>query len=217
MKSGRTLSLAVLFAINLLNFYDRHVPGALTEPVRKEFGLTDSQVGLMGSAFIWVYAIIGIPLGRVADVWSRRKLLGWGVAIWSAMTAASGLAVNFTSLLVPRMGVGVGEAQCPVRVRLARLDEEERSDRGDDLGRGKFQQGPQEGRAPRAEPDQPQPHGPRFGGSLADPPLGQGQPGRGRAAEEAAAVQCDRRHRLRLSSTRARGGRRNPGWFSTLP
>lgn len=108
----RTFSLAVLFAINLLNFYDRAVPGAVTEPVRKEFGLTDAQVGLMGSAFIWVYAIIGIPLGAVADIWSRRKLLSWGVAIWSAMTAASGLATSFVTLLIPRMGVGVGEAVC---------------------------------------------------------------------------------------------------------
>jgi len=112
VNSGRFFSLAVLFAINLLNFYDRHVPGALTEPVRKEFGLTDAQIGLMGSAFIWVYAFIGIPLGRVADVWSRRKLLAWGVSIWSLMTAASGLAVSFLTLLVPRMGVGVGEAVC---------------------------------------------------------------------------------------------------------
>jgi len=112
VNTGRTFALAVLFAINLLNFYDRHVPGALTEPVRKEFGLTDSQVGLMGSAFIWVYAFIGIPLGYVADLWSRRKLLAWGTGIWSAMTAASGLAVSFATLLIPRMGVGVGEAVC---------------------------------------------------------------------------------------------------------
>lgn len=112
MNTGRTFALAVLFLINLLNFYDRHVPGALTEPVRKEFNLTDSQVGLMGSAFIWVYAIIGIPLGYVADIWSRRKLLAWGTGIWSAMTAASGLAISFTTLLIPRMGVGVGEAVC---------------------------------------------------------------------------------------------------------
>ncbi|MEO8099093.1 MAG: MFS transporter [Acidobacteriota bacterium] len=112
MTNGRTFSLVVLFLINLLNFYDRSMPGALTEPVRKEFGLTDAQVGLMGSAFIWVYAFIGIPLGRVADVWSRRKLLAWGVGIWSLMTAASGLASSFMTLLIPRMGVGVGEAVC---------------------------------------------------------------------------------------------------------
>ncbi|MEP6962094.1 MAG: MFS transporter [Acidobacteriota bacterium] len=101
-----------MFLINLLNFYDRNMPGALTEPVRKEFGLTDAQIGLMGSAFIWVYAFIGIPLGRVADIWSRRKLLSWGVGVWSLMTAASGLASSFITLLIPRMGVGVGEAVC---------------------------------------------------------------------------------------------------------
>jgi MFS family permease len=112
VSKGRTYSLVVLFAINLLNFYDRNMPGALTEPVRKEFGLTDAQVGLMGSAFIWVYAFIGIPLGRVADTWSRRKLLAWGVGVWSLMTAASGLASSFVTLLIPRMGVGVGEAVC---------------------------------------------------------------------------------------------------------
>jgi len=55
------LSALVLFAINTLNFYDRHVPGALTEPLRKEFHLTDTQIGLLGSAFIWIYALVGLP------------------------------------------------------------------------------------------------------------------------------------------------------------
>src|SRR5438105_1517617 len=65
--------LAVLVAVNVLNFYDRHVLGALTEPIRKDFGLTDSQVGLIGSAFIWLYAIVGVPLGRAADSLSRTE------------------------------------------------------------------------------------------------------------------------------------------------
>lgn len=70
-------SVVVLFAINILNFYDRHVPGALVEPMRKEFHLDDTQIGLLGSAFIWIYAIIGVPLGRIADTGSRKKLLAW--------------------------------------------------------------------------------------------------------------------------------------------
>lgn len=112
MKQRAALSLAVLFAINVLNFYDRQVPGAVTEPMRKEFGLSDSQLGLLGSMFIWIYAVLGVPLGHVADTWSRKKLLAWGTGLWSAMTAGSGLAPNFGVLLVSRMGVGVGEAVC---------------------------------------------------------------------------------------------------------
>ena len=64
-NAGYGASLAVLVAVNILNFYDRHVIGALTEPIRKEFLLTDSQVGLMNSAFIWLYAIVGLPLGSL--------------------------------------------------------------------------------------------------------------------------------------------------------
>jgi len=102
----------VLFAINILNFYDRHVPGALVEPMRKEFHLNDTQIGLLGSAFIWIYAIIGVPLGRIADSASRKKLLAWGVVIWTALTASAGLATTYTFLLFSRVGVGVGEAAC---------------------------------------------------------------------------------------------------------
>lgn len=105
-------SVAVLFAINILNFYDRHVPGALVEPIRKEFHLDDSQVGLIGSAFIWLYAIVGVPLGLVADKWSRKKLLAWGVVIWTALTASTGFATTYTFLVFSRVGVGLGEAAC---------------------------------------------------------------------------------------------------------
>jgi MFS family permease len=110
LSNNLRFALWVLIAINILNFYDRHVPGALTEPIRKEFNLSDTQVGLLGSAFIWVYAIVGVPLGRIADKWSRKKLLAWGVLVWSALTAVGGLSVNFLMLLSSRLGVGVGEA-----------------------------------------------------------------------------------------------------------
>lgn len=102
----------MLFAINILNFYDRHVPAALVEPMRKEFHLSDTQIGLIGSAFIWIYAIIGVPLGRIADTASRKKLLAWGVVVWTALTASAGLATTYTFLLFSRVGVGVGEAAC---------------------------------------------------------------------------------------------------------
>ncbi|HLK68236.1 MAG TPA: MFS transporter [Bryobacteraceae bacterium] len=108
--TGSTTALAVLVAVNVLNFYDRHVLGALTEPLRKEFHLNDSQVGLLGSAFIWLYALVGLPLGRVADRWSRRQLLACGMLVWSALTAVAAAATNYTMLLFSRLGFAVGEA-----------------------------------------------------------------------------------------------------------
>ena len=103
-------SLAVLVAVNMLNFYDRHVIGALTEPIRREFGLSDSQVGLIGSAFIWLYAIVGLPLGRAADAWSRKKLLAGGMVVWAALTGIAAMAANYIMLLFSRLGFAVGEA-----------------------------------------------------------------------------------------------------------
>ena len=111
-RKGLYFSAFVLFAVNILNFYDRHVPGALTEPIRKEFHLSDTQVGLLGSIFIWLYAIVGVPLGRIADTASRKKLLAGAVIVWAALTASASLASSFTMLLISRVGVGVGEAGC---------------------------------------------------------------------------------------------------------
>src|SRR5215471_2171946 len=109
-RGNYSTALVVLIAVNILNFYDRHVIGALTEPIRKEFGLSDSQVGLMGSAFIWLYALVGLPLGRLADAWSRKKLLAGGMLVWSALTALAAVAANYLMLLFSRLGFAVGEA-----------------------------------------------------------------------------------------------------------
>ena len=111
-KNGVLFAVLVLFAINILNFYDRHVPGALVEPMRKEFHLSDMQIGLLGSAFIWLYAIMGVPLGRIADSGSRKKLLAWGLVVWASLTACAAIATNYTVLLISRVGVGLGEATC---------------------------------------------------------------------------------------------------------
>ena len=111
-KNGVLFAVLVLFAINILNFYDRLVPGALVEPMRKEFHLNDTQIGLLGSVFIWLYAVMGVPLGRIADSGSRKKLLAWGLAVWACLTASAAIAANFSMLMFSRVGVGLGEAAC---------------------------------------------------------------------------------------------------------
>jgi MFS family permease len=110
---ARTIfALSVLFAINTINFFDRQVFGAIAEPVRKEWGLSDSAIGLVGTAFTLVYATVGLPLGRLTDKTSRKKVLAAGVFVWSLLTAASGLAMSYWQLFIMRLGVGVGEATC---------------------------------------------------------------------------------------------------------
>lgn len=109
---GPWFALAVLFGINLLNFFDRQLPGALGEPIRKEFGLSDTALGMLGTIFTLVYAAVGVPFGRLADRWVRTRLISLGVAAWSLMTAASGLAWSYASLFATRLGVGIGEATC---------------------------------------------------------------------------------------------------------
>jgi len=111
-RTRATFVLAVLFCINAVNFFDRQVLGAVTEPLRREWGLTDTQLGALGSAFILLYAVAGIPLGRLADLWNRRWLLSLGLLCWSALTALSGLSRGFWSLCAFRTGVGIGEAAC---------------------------------------------------------------------------------------------------------
>src|SRR5437899_12798813 len=96
-------TLGVLLAINTMNFFDRQVLSAVQEQVKNEWKLSDSELGLLGTAFILLYAVVGLPLGRLADVWRRKWILAIGVALWSLMTLASGVAWGFWSVLVFRL------------------------------------------------------------------------------------------------------------------
>jgi MFS family permease len=102
--------LAVLVAINVLNFYDRQVAGAVVEPVRKEFHLSDTQIGLLNTISLILYGLVGLPLGLLADRVSRKKLLAAGIVIWTVFTACARWVHSYSFLMVTRLGVGVGEA-----------------------------------------------------------------------------------------------------------
>lgn len=102
--------LFLLFLANMFNFFDRTIPAIIIEPLRLAWDLSDFQLGIAGTAFTVVYALAGIQLGRMADRGSRRKIMGWGLTVWSGLTAATGAAWSFGSFLIMRMGVGVGEA-----------------------------------------------------------------------------------------------------------
>lgn len=103
--------LVVLVVVYILNFIDRQILSILAVDIKADLGLTDADMGFLGgAAFAVFYALFGIPLGRLADNWSRVKLLSIGLALWSIMTALSGFARNQVELTLARMGVGVGEA-----------------------------------------------------------------------------------------------------------
>jgi MFS family permease len=107
-RPGRVLAL-LLFA-NLLNFFDRTLPAVLAEPIRKAWGLSDVHIGLVGAAFTLAYAIAGLPLGRLADTRSRKWIIAIGLVVWSLLTGVNSLVGGFVSLLIVRIGIGLGEA-----------------------------------------------------------------------------------------------------------
>jgi MFS family permease len=106
------IALAVLFLINVLNFYDRQALGAIAEPLHREFRLTDTQFGALSTVFTVIYGLAGLPLGRLADTSSRKRLLAAGITVWAGLTGLGGLAASYAMLLATRLGVGVGEAVC---------------------------------------------------------------------------------------------------------
>ncbi|HKA00312.1 MAG TPA: MFS transporter, partial [Candidatus Solibacter sp.] len=112
MRSKATPALTVLFLVNILNFYDRLALSAVVEPIRREFRLSDAQIGALVTWFTVVLALAGIPLGRLADTGSRRRLLAAGIAIWAGLTGLAAAATSYAMLLITRLGVGVGEAVC---------------------------------------------------------------------------------------------------------
>jgi predicted MFS family arabinose efflux permease len=107
----RNYVLGVLCLTYVVNVMDRSVLGALLEPIKHEFGATDTQLGLLGGlAFALFYATLGVPLAALADRTSRRNVIAVCAALWSIMTALCGAAGSFTTLLAARIGTAVGEA-----------------------------------------------------------------------------------------------------------
>ncbi len=103
--------LALLSLTYVLNFIDRQILAMLMEPIKKEFGVSDTAMGfLSGFAFVFFYSVVGIPIARWADRGSRKLIITLALTIWSGMTAACGLARNFAELAIIRVLVGVGEA-----------------------------------------------------------------------------------------------------------
>lgn len=100
------LMLAYVFA-----YLDRFILTLMVEPIKRDLAITDTQMSLiLGLAFAVFYTLLGIPIGRLADRANRRTIVAAGIAIWSVMTASCGLARNFATLFLARIGVGVGEA-----------------------------------------------------------------------------------------------------------
>ena len=111
MPRYRYYVLGVLFLGYVFNAIDRAILGVLLEPIRLEFGVSDTMLGLLGGiAFAFFYAIMGIFLAALADRSNRRNVLAVCIALWSIMTALCGAAINFTMLLLARIGTAIGEA-----------------------------------------------------------------------------------------------------------
>lgn len=108
-------ALGLLLVIYTLNFLDRQIVNILAEPIKKDLGLSDTQLGLLtGLAFAVVYTLLGIPIARYADRPSSNRvaIIAGALTVWSGFTAACGLAQNYVQLLGARIGVGIGEAGC---------------------------------------------------------------------------------------------------------
>jgi MFS family permease len=103
-------TLAILTFINLFNYVDRWIVAAVVEPIKKDLGLTDTQMGIIGAGFIVVYALASPIFGSLGDKKKRPPLIAIGVGIWSLATGLAGFARGFLSLFLTRSTVGVGEA-----------------------------------------------------------------------------------------------------------
>lgn len=102
---------SLLMLANTFSFIDRTLLTLLVAPIRSELGISDTVISLLhGFTFAALYAVMGLPLGRLADRGDRPKLMAGGITLWSAMTCASGLASSVATLAVARAGVAVGEA-----------------------------------------------------------------------------------------------------------
>jgi MFS family permease len=109
--TSRYYVLVLLTLIYGLNFLDRTIFNVLIEPIKREFQLSDTSMGLLaGFGFVLFYSLLGMPVARFADRANRRNIVAIAFAFWSAMTALCGMAQSVTMLALARIGVGIGES-----------------------------------------------------------------------------------------------------------
>lgn len=109
----RSYSVALLIVVYTFAFIDRNIVNVLLQPISVEFGLSDTQLGFFsGTAFGIFYAVLGVPIARVADRVSRKRIIAIALGFWSLITALQAAAVGFWTLALARVFVGVGEAGC---------------------------------------------------------------------------------------------------------
>jgi MFS family permease len=109
-RRAAAYGLAVMTLLNFVNYIDRYVLPAVGPKIKDELGLSDAQLGLLGSAFLFSYLLTSPIFGRLGDRGSRTKLIAIGVGVWSLATAAGGMVRNLSQMFVARGVVGVGEA-----------------------------------------------------------------------------------------------------------
>ena len=102
--------LVFLTLAYISSFLDRYILGLLIDPIKADTGASDTQMGLLSSAFTWVYALAALPLGFLVDRVNRTKIVAIGIFLWSLATVWTGVAKNFVHLFAARMSVGIGEA-----------------------------------------------------------------------------------------------------------
>jgi MFS family permease len=107
----QTWLVAMLLIVSALNVADRSILAILAQPIKEDLKLTDTDLGMLqGLGFAIFYSVLGLPLGWLAERVSRKNLIGVCLAAWSAMTMVCGLATNFSTLLLARVGLSIGEA-----------------------------------------------------------------------------------------------------------
>src|SRR6202161_2200513 len=113
-SSRRYYVLGLLTVVYALNFLDRTIFNVLIEPIKKEFSLSDTTMGLLaGFGFVLFYSLLGIPIARIADRLNRRNIVALAFAFWSAVTGLWGTASPLASTTLARIGVGIGESAGP--------------------------------------------------------------------------------------------------------
>jgi MFS family permease len=102
--------VGVLTLANVSGFVDRQILGVLVPSIKRDFGITDAQMSYLGAAFSLFFAVMGLPIARLAEHFGRRSVMATGVALWSIFTALCATATTYGRLFAMRIGVGVGEA-----------------------------------------------------------------------------------------------------------